>query len=92
MWEGVPSVGDVPQCWRVCPIVGRCSPVWEGIPQCGRVFPSVRLCTSEGGHAHVYVIGVCVRCGCPCHIYILMTDTQVHLCGHLITGRFSLCG
>ena len=26
---------------------------------------------------------------CP---HILMTDTQVHVCVHLITERFSLCG
>ena len=59
------------------------------------------MCPSEGGHAHVYVICVCevwmslssythdiVEAHmCP---HILMTDTQVHLCVHLITGRFSL--
>ena len=75
-WEG-----DT-QCGRVCPRVGECSPVWEGVPQYGRVFPSV------GGCAPVYV-----RCVCVCEVWVslshvLMMDTQVHLCVHLIAGRF----
>ena len=62
MWEGVP------QCAKMCPSVGGCSPVWKGGPsvgsgasEYGRVSPSV------GGCAPVCVY---VRCGCPCHMYL----------------------
>ncbi len=51
--EGVPSLGEVSQCGRVCPNVGGYAPVREGMSQCER------LCTIVGGHAHVYMICVC---------------------------------
>ena len=65
--------------WRVCPSVGGCFPMW-------RVFPSV------GGFAPVWE-GVSLYV-CVCEVWVslshvLMADTQVHLCVHLIAGRFS---
>ena len=42
------------------------------------------MCPRVGGCALVYVICVDVKCGCLCH----MTDTQVHLCVHLIAECF----
>ena len=73
VWEGVPQSG------RVYPRVGGCTPEWESAPQCGRVCPSV---------------GGCAQCGRVCPVWVslsrvVMTDTQVHLCVHLITGRFN---
>ena len=66
------------QCVRVCPSVGGCVPEWEDVSDCASV----------GGCARVYLI-----CACVCEVwvslsYILMTDTQVHLCVCLITGCF----
>ena len=83
MREGVPQCGRVcsslgcAQCARLCPSVGGCVPVWEGLPQCGRVFPSVGRLPPVGGCAPVSLS------------HILMTDTQVHLCVHLIAECFS---
>ena len=60
MWEGVPSLGEVSQCGRVCPNVGGYAPVREGISQyVWGVSQCERLCTIVGGHAHVYMIRVC---------------------------------
>ena len=94
LWEGVSQFG-----W-VFPNVGGCVPFWEGVPQCGKVCPSVGVCAPMwegvlqcGGCAPVWegVSPVCVyvRCGCPCHMYSWRTHPQVHLCVHLIAGRFS---
>ena len=85
MWDGVPQRG------RVRPSVGGCTPVWEGVPQCGRVFPSIGGCVPvwEG----VSQCGRVCPCMCVCEVWVslshvFMTDTQVHLCVHLIAGRF----
>ena len=76
MWEGVP------QCAKMCPSVGGCSPVWEGVPQCGRVCPSVGGCVPvwEG----VPQCGRVCPCMCVCKVWVslshvLMMNTQVHL-------------
>ena len=89
--------------WRVCPTLGRCVPVWEGVSQCGRVFPNVGGCVTfwEGVPQCGRVcpsVGVCapmwedVYAWCEVWVslsHVLMADTQVHLCVHLIAGRFS---
>ena len=93
MWGGVyPILDGVPQCGRVCPTLGRCVPsvgecslMWGGVSHSGSGAP-VWECVPQCGR-------VC-PCMCVCEVsvslsHVLMADTQVHLCVHLIAGRFS---
>ena len=86
MWEGVSHSGKVcPQCGKVFPNVGGCVPFWKGVPQCGGCPP-----VWEG----LPQCGRVCPCMCVCEVWVslshvVMADTQVHLCVHLIAGRFS---
>ena len=57
---------------------GGCAPVWEGVLQCGGCPP-----VWEGVSLYACVCEVWVFLS-----HVLMTDTQVHLCVHLIAGHF----
>ena len=85
VWEGVS------QYWSVCPNVGGCSPMWRVCPSVGGCSPMWRVSPSVGGFAPVWEGVSLYACGCEVWVFlshVLMTDTQVHLCVHLIAGHF----